>query len=113
MVSFVYMTISHNTKIVANQRVEIGSGCMFSWDVLIMDTNGHPIITEPPIPIHSPVIIADDVWLGSRSTVLKGVRIEKGAIVGAASVVVKNIPARVAVAGNPAKIVKENVAWME
>lgn len=106
------MTVSHNSEIIANQRVEIGSGCMFSWDVLVMDTNIHPII-EPPVPTHSPIIISDDVWLGSRSTILKGVKIEQGAIVGAASVVVKNIPSRTAVAGNPAKIVKEHVIWME
>lgn len=108
-----YTTVSHDVQIVANQKVEIGSGCMFSWDVLIMDTNIHPIIAEPPIPIHSPVIIDDDVWLGCRSTILKGVRIEQGAVVGAAAVVVKNIPARAAVAGNPAKVIKENVSWAE
>lgn len=106
------ITISPNTEIIANQRVEIGSGCMLSWDVLIMDTNIHPII-EPPTSTHSPVIIGDDVWLGCRSTVLKGVTIEQGAIVGSAAVVVKNIPAKTAVAGNPARVLKENVVWME
>jgi len=107
-----YMTVSHDTQIVANQRVEIGSDCMFSWDVLIMDTDIHPII-EPPVPTHSPVIIGDHVWLGCRSIVLKGVTIGDGAIVGAAAVVVKNIPPKAAVAGNPATVVKENVVWKE
>ena len=106
------MTASYDTEIIANQRVEIGSGCMFSWDVLIMDTNIHPII-EPPMPTHRPVIIGDNVWLGCRSTVLKGVTIGEGAIVGAATVVTRNVLFKTAVAGNPATVIKENVIWME
>lgn len=107
-----YTTVSHGTEIIANERVEIGSGCMFSWDVLIMDTNIHPII-EPPTLTHSPVLIRDDVWLGCRSMILKGLTIGPGAIIGAASVVVNDVQAKCAVAGHPAKVRKENVTWIE
>ncbi len=54
-----------------------------------------------------PIIICDDVWIGMNSIILKGVTIGEGAIVGAGSVVTKDIPAWTVVAGNPAKIVKE------
>lgn len=53
-----------------------------------------------------PVKICDDVWIGMNCIVLKGVTIGEGAIVGAGSVVTKDVPAWTVVAGNPAKIVK-------
>ena len=53
-----------------------------------------------------PVIIGNDVWIGSRVTILPGVRIGNGAILGADSVITKDVPDYTIVAGNPAKIVK-------
>lgn len=53
-----------------------------------------------------PVFIGSDVWLGSGSVILKGVRINNGAVVGAGSVVTSDIPAYAVSAGNPAKIIK-------
>lgn len=105
-------SISYGTEIIANENVKIGSGCMLSWDVLVMDTNIHPIL-EPPTQIHQPVVIGDHVWLGARSTVLKGVAVGAGAIVGTAAVVVKDVAAHTAVGGNPAKVLKEGVRWEE
>ena len=54
----------------------------------------------------TPVIIHDNVWLGDHCAVLKGVTIGENSIVAANAVVVKDVPANVVVAGNPAKIVK-------
>jgi acetyltransferase-like isoleucine patch superfamily enzyme len=54
-----------------------------------------------------PVIIEDDVWLGERAVILKGVNIGRGSIVAAGSMVTKSIPPMSIVAGNPARIVKE------
>lgn len=53
-----------------------------------------------------PIVIEDKVWIGINSTILPGVRIGYGAIVGAGSVVTKDVPAMTVVAGNPAKIIK-------
>ncbi len=53
-----------------------------------------------------PVVIEDDTWIGCNVTILKGVKIGRGAIVGAGSVVTKNVPNYAIVAGNPAKIIK-------
>jgi carbonic anhydrase/acetyltransferase-like protein (isoleucine patch superfamily) len=107
-----YTTISHSTHIMANKHVEIGSGSMISWDVLIMDTNMHSIIDPPTFP-HEPVIVGEHVWLCCRSVILKGVTIGNDAIVGAAAVVTKDVPPKTAVGGNPAKAIKENVIWQE
>ena len=54
-----------------------------------------------------PFVIEDNVWIGINSTILPGVRIGYGAIVGAGSVVTKDVPAMTIVAGNPARIIKE------
>ena len=53
-----------------------------------------------------PIVIKDDVWIGMNVIILKGVTIGEGAIVGAGSVVTKDVPAWTVVAGNPAKVVK-------
>ena len=53
-----------------------------------------------------PIIICDDVWIGMNVIILKGVTIGEGAIVGAGSVVTRDVPAWSVVAGNPAKVVK-------
>ena len=55
----------------------------------------------------SPVRINDRAWLGFNSIILKGVTIGEGAIIGAGSVVTKDVPAYTIVAGNPARIIQE------
>jgi acetyltransferase-like isoleucine patch superfamily enzyme len=53
------------------------------------------------------VVIEDDVWIGAKASILPGVRIGRGAIVGTGAVVNKDVPPFTVVAGVPAKIVKE------
>lgn len=53
-----------------------------------------------------PVMIMDDVWIGCNAVILKGVTINKGAIIGAGAIVTKDVPAYAIVGGNPAKVIK-------
>lgn len=53
-----------------------------------------------------PVVIEDDVWIGSRVTILPGVVVGRGCVIGASAVVTKSCPPYSVVAGNPAKVVK-------
>ncbi|WP_249030247.1 2,3,4,5-tetrahydropyridine-2,6-dicarboxylate N-acetyltransferase [Tannockella kyphosi] len=62
-------------------------------------------VIEPPSA--SPVIVEDDVVIGANAVVIEGVRIGKGAVVGAGSIVTKDVPAGAVVVGNPARIVKD------
>ncbi len=55
---------------------------------------------------HGPVTIEDDVFIGANVTVLKNVHIGRGAVIGAGSVIVKNVPAYAVVVGNPGRVVK-------
>ena len=100
--------------------VKIGSFCSIASNVIIQEYNhnmssvstcdilGHVLNKKNELCITSkgPIIIEDDVWIGSNSVILSNVRIGRGAVVGAGSVVTKNIPPYSVVAGNPAKIIK-------
>ncbi|RCK77759.1 MAG: Acetyltransferase [Ignavibacteriae bacterium] len=96
--------LNRNTLIVANKFVEIGKDCKISWDVIIMDTDLHPLPGQTET-IDKPVIIGDNVWIGCRAIILKGVKIGNGAIIAAGSVITKDIPEYSIAAGVPAKVI--------
>jgi maltose O-acetyltransferase len=56
-----------------------------------------------------PVVIEDDVWIGLNAIILKGVKIGRGAVVGAGSVITKNVDPFTVVAGNPQKVVGKSL----
>lgn len=95
--------INRNTLLVADQLIEIGKNCKISWDVVIMDTDMHAL--TPHACIHKPVIIDDNVWIGCRAVILKGVHVGKNAVVAAGAVVTKDVPAFSIFGGNPAKLI--------
>lgn len=68
------------------------------WDCA-RHINGHPATKGD-------VVIGNDVWIGERATILSGVRIGNGAVIGACAVVTKDVPPYAIVAGNPAKLVR-------
>src|SRR5581483_8490486 len=117
-------TLLNGALIMAEERIEIGSYCMFSWNVGIADSDFHPLDpaqrmidaqalapyfeNRPPRPKvrTAPVIISDNVWVGMNATILKGVTIGENSVVAAGAVVTKPVPANVVVAGNPATVIK-------
>lgn len=100
--------ISPGVRISASDEITIGNGCMFANGAYITDCDWHGIYdrTERNAQAY-PVRIGNNVWVGDHATVLKGVTIGDNSIVAACSVVTKDVPANVIVAGNPARIVKE------
>jgi acetyltransferase-like isoleucine patch superfamily enzyme len=99
--------LNRNTVVVANTRVEIGRNCRISWDVVIMDDDQHAVPGTDGGP--RPVVIEDDVWIGCRAIILKGVRIGTGAIVAAGAVVTKDVPPQAIVGGVPARVLSHRV----
>lgn len=103
-----------NTNTVLNcfQSIIIGEGTMVSDDVRIQDSDNH-IIIENDIEKEStkPIVIGKRVWIGKNAVILKGVTIGDGAIIAAGSIVVKDVPSGCLVAGNPAQIIKKQIAW--
>lgn len=98
--------LNRNTLIVCEDRVEIGKNCKIAWDVIIMDSDLHPINESSPM-VNKPVRIGDDVWIGCRSIILKGVTIGYGAVIAAGSVVTKDVPPKTVYGGSPAKFIAE------
>ena len=106
--------------------ITIGNHCMISHGVTLMDYDGHSITSNgsdtgnidaggggEPVNFGGAksILIEDHVWIGAGVTILKGVRVGKGAVIGMNSVVTKDVPSRAIVCGNPATVVKKDISW--
>lgn len=122
--------INAGTEIISRESVKIGNYVTISWGCTIYDHNSHSLdycerqkdiqrqnddFRKGQYFTHSkdwsvvksrPIIIKDNVWIGFDSVILAGVTIGEGAIVGARSVVRKNVEPWTVVAGNPAVVIK-------
>lgn len=108
--------IGHNVVFVVNKEIIIEDDVNVASGVCFMDTDSHPrdakdrIADLPPRPEEiKPVRVCKNAWIGTGSVVLKGVTIGEGAIIGANSVVVTDIPAYSVAMGNPARVVLRNI----
>ena len=118
-----HTTIRQNSKISSVEHVKIGSHVIISNNVDIYDHNSHPTSPEvrwdmcengfggPAWSVecaeHKATVIEDNVWLGEKSLILKGVTVGEGSIVASHAVVTKDVPPYSVAAGNPARIVKK------
>ncbi len=98
--------------ICAVQLVRIGDRVSIGANCTIADSDFHPLGAEARAcqsegGESAPIVIEDDVFIGMQSVVLKGVRLGAGCVVGACSVVTRDVPAGAVVAGNPARVVGE------
>lgn len=115
--------IGDHSRIWSGESVKIGNFVQISHNVNIIDTSAHEIDAYERAEryvdlinngawqhkgnvLTAPIIIEDYVWISFNVSVLRGVHIGQGAIIGAGSVVTKNVPAFTLVAGNPAVVVK-------
>ena len=117
-----YTTIRGNSFVGSATKISIGNHVIISNNVHIYDNNNHPTDPQKRVELcesgfysgkwgweysdKAPVVIEDNVWIGERSTILKGVTIGKGSIIGCDSVVTRSIPPYSIAAGNPSRIVK-------
>lgn len=97
--------ILHGAGITIGDYVAIGPECMFITSNLDTGDTSIPMMKRDA-KASAPISIAKDVWIGARSIILPGVRIGTGAVVGAGSVVTKNIPDYAVVGGVPARIIR-------
>ena len=121
-----YCYIGDSTRIWSADSIEIGHRVLIAHCVNIFDNNTHPVspnkrhknfidIVNSGFPSdigeikldENPVVICDDVWIGCNAIILPGVTIGVGGIVGAGSVVTKDVPPYTIVGGNPARILRE------
>jgi acetyltransferase-like isoleucine patch superfamily enzyme len=102
----------HGTCIHAYKKISIGKNCLIAANTQIFDGSGHDLsFDDVDNRIHTTggykeVTIEDSVWLGANVIVMPGVKIGRGSVIAAGSVVVQDIPAMCIAGGNPAKIIK-------
>lgn len=112
------ISIGNNTRIHgaclhAYESISVGNNCLIAANSQIFDGNGHDL-SFPDVEnrikttgISKPIVIEDNVWIGTGCLVLPGVRIGHGSVIAANSVVNKDIPPMVLAGGNPAKVIKD------
>lgn len=100
--------LSAEDKIMCYKSIKIGDNCSISWNVLIMDSDGKSLCNKNPI---GTIEIGDKVWIGANAVILKDTIIEEGCVVAANSVVKGKFKKNSLIAGNPARVVKENISW--
>lgn len=112
-------------RIGALQEIKIGNDVIIGNDTHIYDNNNHPVDYNKRLEItaakdyasplwgwnddvaRKPIEICDNVWIGERVTILKGVTVGRGSVVACNAVVTKDVPEFSVVAGNPATVVKQ------
>ncbi len=100
---------SNNVTLIANDLIEIGENCLIGDLVSIVDSDFHAIdlnMRKKSNGETKPVFIGDNVWLGSRVMVFKGVSIGENSVIAAGSIVSKSIPGNVVAGGIPAKVIR-------
>jgi acetyltransferase-like isoleucine patch superfamily enzyme len=101
--------INRNTMLDATESVEIGSNCAIGPGCYLTDHDHGMDPSLPPLAqpmCSSPTRLGNEVWLGAHVVVLKGVTVGDGAVVGAGSVVTKDIPSDAVAVGAPARVIR-------
>lgn len=96
------MTLVDDTDITIGDYVKFGPNC-------VLTTASHPIepnLRRQAYQFNRPIVIADNVWLGSNVVVFGGVSIGENSVIGAGSIVTKDVPANVVAYGNPCKVIR-------
>ncbi|MEN9895269.1 MAG: hypothetical protein RIR97_1121 [Pseudomonadota bacterium] len=114
-----YIGASH---LVCHKAIDIGNDVIMSWGITVVDHNSHSVEwnqRKNDVALWmdgqkdwsgvktGPVKIGDKVWIGFGATLLKGVQIGEGAVIGAQAVVTRDVPPYAVVAGNPAQIIRQ------
>lgn len=104
-----------SSKIWCKSAISIGDNCKIGADCILLDNDCHSLDFHDRIDpvkdckgtISRPITIEDDVLIGTKTIVLKGVTIGRGSIIGSGSVVTRDVPAYSIAAGNPCKIIRK------
>lgn len=101
--------INYNCTIIDVAKVIIGDNCQIAPNVAIY-TAGHPVHPDTRNSLYEygiGITIGDNVWIGGNTVILPGVHIGSNTVIGAGSVVTKDVPDWVIAAGNPCKVIRK------
>lgn len=106
--------INNDVSIFCVEKIHIGNNVAIGPSVSIRDTDSHEIYCvgeDLRLNNSASIYIGDNVWIGERSIILKGVTIGDGAVIAAGAVVTHDVPCNSIAAGIPAKVIKQNIVW--
>lgn len=104
--------ISGMSNFIIQYALVIEESSRIAWGCELMDNDQHVLLRDAGHSMeHSGITVQKNVWVGSRVLILKNVTIGEGSVIGAGAVVTKTIPPHVLAAGNPARVIRENVNW--
>jgi acetyltransferase-like isoleucine patch superfamily enzyme len=92
-------------QVIIGDNVLIAPNCMIAGGNHSFENSNKPMIIQN-CTTKRPIVIGNDIWIASNSIILDGVHIGDGAIIGAGSVVTKDVPSMAIVVGNPAKLIR-------
>lgn len=98
--------VNNGTILSASELIRIGSRVNIAPHCVVMDNDFHGTADRAGPPKVAPIVLEDDVWLGTRVTVLRGVTIGRGSVIAAGAVVTRDIPPGVLAGGVPARVLK-------
>lgn len=107
-------SIGARTVVNVGLKMTVGTFCNIAPDCNLSDGDFHDILDEcglPMFPRNKPIVIEDHVWIGVRVIVLKGVTIGTGSVIGAGSVVTRDVPPHCVAVGNPARVIRTVAGW--
>jgi acetyltransferase-like isoleucine patch superfamily enzyme len=100
--------LMNGIRISSASSIEIGDDCMLANYCYLTDADWHDVhVRIMPVGKTAPIVLEKGVWVGDSAIICKGVRIGENSVIAAGSVVSRNVPPNVVVAGNPAKIIKK------
>lgn len=115
------VVIGNNTRVTGRShmavtegtRLSLGSRCLLASEITVRTGDSHSLLDGEWKRCNpaADVTIGDHVWIGDGAVILKGVTLGADCVIGARAVVTRAVPERAAAAGNPARIVKEDITW--
>ncbi|MCU0846561.1 MAG: acyltransferase [Spirochaetes bacterium] len=100
--------VMNGVRLSSASGITVGNDCMLANFCYLTDSDWHDIYDRTSTPGGTaPIVLEDGSWIGDSAIVCKGVRVGRNSIIGAGSVVTRDIPPNVIAAGNPARIVKK------
>ena len=106
--------ISASSQLNCYKRIVFGRDIQFSWDCLVMDSDTHDIIGKDGVKINEAreIVFGNKIWIGCRTTILKGSCVPDNCVIGAGSIVSgKHFLPHTIIVGAPAKSIKEIKCW--
>lgn len=102
------------STIVCAKEIRFGRDCLLSWDILVMDTDEHPLFNKENerINLDKAILVGDHVWIGCKCVLLKGADVPNNTVVAAGTLLTSSFAGEhQVIGGNPPSVLKRDVSW--